>query len=87
MGLKQLKISKFLSKLYDLLNDKNYNDDINWNKNTQRIWASVRKKGLAFRSIFMVILLYCWVYRCAERTDFRYSIGVMPCSFRKVRVK
>lgn len=33
MGLKQLKISKFLSKLYDLLNDKNYNDDINWNKN------------------------------------------------------
>ena len=33
MGLKQLKISKFLSKLYDLLNDKNYNDDISWNKN------------------------------------------------------
>ena len=33
MGLKQLKISKFLSKLYDLLNDKKYNDDINWNKN------------------------------------------------------
>ena len=33
MGLKQLKISKFLSKLYNLLNDKKYNDDINWNKN------------------------------------------------------
>ena len=33
MGLKQLKISKFLSKLYDLLNDRNYNDDISWNKN------------------------------------------------------
>ena len=33
MGLKQLKISKFLSKLYDLLNDKNYNDDISWTKN------------------------------------------------------
>ena len=33
MRLKQLKISKFLSKLYDLLNDKKYNDDINWNKN------------------------------------------------------
>ena len=33
MGLKQLKISRFLSKLYDLLNDKKYNDDINWNKN------------------------------------------------------
>jgi hypothetical protein len=33
MGLKQLKISKFLSKLYDLLNDKKYNNDINWNKN------------------------------------------------------
>ena len=33
MGLKQLKISKFLSKLYDLLNDKKYSDDINWNKN------------------------------------------------------
>ena len=33
MGLKQLKISKFLSKLYDLINDKKYSDDINWNKN------------------------------------------------------
>jgi hypothetical protein len=33
MGLKRLKISKFLSKLYNLLNDKKYNDDINWNKN------------------------------------------------------
>ena len=33
MGLKHLKISKFLSKLYNLLNDKKYNDDINWNKN------------------------------------------------------
>ena len=33
MGLKQIKISKFLSKLYNLLNDKKYNDDINWNKN------------------------------------------------------
>jgi hypothetical protein len=33
MGLKQLKISKFLSKLYNLLNDKKYNDDINWNNN------------------------------------------------------
>lgn len=32
MGLKRLKISKFLRKLYDLLNDKNYLNDIHWNK-------------------------------------------------------
>ena len=33
MGLKQIKLSKFLSKLYNLLNDKKYNNDIDWNKN------------------------------------------------------
>ena len=32
MGLKGLKISKFLSNLYDLINNENYNNDINWNK-------------------------------------------------------
>ena len=32
MGLKNLKISKFLTNLYDLINDKTYNNDIQWNK-------------------------------------------------------
>ena len=31
MGLKRLKIPKFLSKLYDLLNDQKYHNDIHWN--------------------------------------------------------
>ena len=32
MGLKNLKISKFLTNLYDLINDRTYNNDIQWNK-------------------------------------------------------
>ena len=32
MGLKEIKISNFLIKLYDLVNNEQYNNDINWNK-------------------------------------------------------
>ena len=32
MGLKEIKISKFLTKLYDLVNNKKYINDIHWNK-------------------------------------------------------
>ena len=32
MGLKEIKISKFLTKLYDLINNKIYINDIYWNK-------------------------------------------------------
>ena len=32
MGLKEIKISKFLTKLYDLINNKTYINDIYWNK-------------------------------------------------------
>ena len=32
MGLKALKISQFLIKLYDLINNEKYNNDITWNK-------------------------------------------------------
>ena len=32
MGLKDLKISKFLTNLYDLINNNTYNNDIHWNK-------------------------------------------------------
>ena len=32
MGLKDLKISKFLTNLYDLINNETYNNDIHWNK-------------------------------------------------------
>ena len=32
MGLKELKISKFLTKLYDLISNKAYINDIHWNK-------------------------------------------------------
>jgi hypothetical protein len=32
MGLKEIKISQFLTKLYDLINNEKYNNDIIWNK-------------------------------------------------------
>ena len=32
MGLKEIKISQFLIKLYDLINNEKYNNDITWNK-------------------------------------------------------
>lgn len=32
MGLKQIKISKFLTKLYNLINNNNYSKDIHWSK-------------------------------------------------------
>lgn len=32
MGLKEKKVSQFLSKLYDLINNKAYKNDIDWNK-------------------------------------------------------
>ena len=32
MGLKQIKISKFITKLYNLINNNNYINDIYWNK-------------------------------------------------------
>jgi len=32
MGLKEIKISKFLTKLYDLINNQTYINDIHWNK-------------------------------------------------------
>ena len=32
MGLKEIKISKFLTKLYELVNNKKYINDIHWNK-------------------------------------------------------
>ena len=32
MGLDRTKVSNFLNKLYDLINDKKYNNDIDWSK-------------------------------------------------------
>ena len=32
MGLQRIKISNFLNKLYDLMNNKTYNNDIHWGK-------------------------------------------------------
>ena len=32
MGLGKIKISNFLNKLYDLINDKKYINDIHWSK-------------------------------------------------------
>ena len=32
MGLKQIKISKFITKLYNLINNNNYKNDIQWSK-------------------------------------------------------